>query len=641
MAEESVIIDVKVDVAQVQRDLATAIESLSGLKKEQRELRKEIEAGNDANGTQATRLAEVNKQIDKNNRVVRSHTALLQSQGETILDTNASLDDQRQQLKQLQALYGTLSGEAKRMADQEGGLAEQIKSLTDQVREQEHAIGDDRRNVGNYTESLGKLSEAASIAKTGLEGMAGGSTAASKAMDGLDKISKAFSKNPYVGILAVIVTTLTALASKIKENEKQMKELQVATATVSSVFEIFVPIVTKLADVLARVLVTAIGWVTSGIERMLQGLDRIGRWLGKEWNLAESFQLSAAAASDAASNTETLADKAEAAAAAVRKLREERIKLWAEQEERERIEREVLERMNDAQYSALETTRRLEEEQAKAAAQLQALMVMVAEDDEEGEDIPSVEDMVRQRFGLDEEGVAYFKSLIAEGVSAQEAGTRAMAKQTAKTMQDYAKLATSLSGSLETIGASIMELVGESQKSVKAQKVFGLASIIIKEAVSAANTAAAITEAVEAATRAAAATGVAAPFTQPVFVATMVATIAGAVAGTISNIVAAKNLLQSAPTDAGRFATGGIVGGSSFTGDNVVAHVNSGEAILTQKQQAQLLEIANGRVPSVDYEAITDMLVTALAAQPAPVMDYSEFTGFRNKVLQYNEMARI
>lgn len=42
------------------------------------------------------------------------------------------------------------------------------------------------------------------------------------------------------------------------------------------------------------------------------------------------------------------------------------------------------------------------------------------------------------------------------------------------------------------------------------------------------------------------------------------------------------------------FATGGIVGGNSYTGDKVTAHVNSGEMILNKKQQAQLFSIANG-----------------------------------------------
>lgn len=46
-----------------------------------------------------------------------------------------------------------------------------------------------------------------------------------------------------------------------------------------------------------------------------------------------------------------------------------------------------------------------------------------------------------------------------------------------------------------------------------------------------------------------------------------------------------------------RFAEGGIVGGSSFTGDRVSAMVNSGEMILNKTQQARLFKIANGGAP--------------------------------------------
>ena len=43
-----------------------------------------------------------------------------------------------------------------------------------------------------------------------------------------------------------------------------------------------------------------------------------------------------------------------------------------------------------------------------------------------------------------------------------------------------------------------------------------------------------------------------------------------------------------------KFATGGIVGGSQKSGDNVLVRVNSGEMILNAAQQARLFAIANG-----------------------------------------------
>ena len=52
--------------------------------------------------------------------------------------------------------------------------------------------------------------------------------------------------------------------------------------------------------------------------------------------------------------------------------------------------------------------------------------------------------------------------------------------------------------------------------------------------------------------------------------------------------------LASAP----KFATGGIVGGTSFSGDKNFARVNSGEMILNGGQQARLFNMLNGAVPA-------------------------------------------
>ncbi|MCL2207364.1 MAG: hypothetical protein FWB90_04620 [Fibromonadales bacterium] len=51
---------------------------------------------------------------------------------------------------------------------------------------------------------------------------------------------------------------------------------------------------------------------------------------------------------------------------------------------------------------------------------------------------------------------------------------------------------------------------------------------------------------------------------------------------------------QIATISRAKFATGGIVGGNSFSGDQVPIRVNSGEMILNKEQQKTLLNIANG-----------------------------------------------
>lgn len=58
-----------------------------------------------------------------------------------------------------------------------------------------------------------------------------------------------------------------------------------------------------------------------------------------------------------------------------------------------------------------------------------------------------------------------------------------------------------------------------------------------------------------------------------------------------------------------QFATGGIVGGNSKSGDRVLARVNSGEMILNAAQQAQLFTIANGRMqPTVNTDVLAGLM---------------------------------
>lgn len=75
--------------------------------------------------------------------------------------------------------------------------------------------------------------------------------------------------------------------------------------------------------------------------------------------------------------------------------------------------------------------------------------------------------------------------------------------------------------------------------------------------------------------------------------------IAIAAAGTA--LIGIISTLKSSFQDAGSYATGGIVGGNSYTGDRLIAHVNSGEMILNRSQQMALF----GR-PSDDVHFIIE-----------------------------------
>lgn len=180
----------------------------------------------------------------------------------------------------------------------------------------------------------------------------------------------------------------------------------------------------------------------------------------------------------------------------------------------------------------------------------------------------------------------------------------------------------------------------ENEDARKAAKAFGIAQIITDQAISVADTAKAITAAVAGATEAAASTGPAAPFLLAAYIASMVGAVLGAIASVGSSIASAKQLMAG---DAGKYEHGGTIPGTSYTGDKLIAHVNSGEGIYTGTQANNLLqEIANNPIRGgFDYEAMADAMAYAVAQQPAPVMDYQEFTDFQQKVSTYNEFAKI
>lgn len=73
-----------------------------------------------------------------------------------------------------------------------------------------------------------------------------------------------------------------------------------------------------------------------------------------------------------------------------------------------------------------------------------------------------------------------------------------------------------------------------------------------------------------------------------------------ALVGTATAANVAKIASQKRP----KFADGGIVGGTSYTGDKVTAGLNSREMVLTQAQQATLFQMANGSGGGGFIEAI-------------------------------------
>lgn len=105
-----------------------------------------------------------------------------------------------------------------------------------------------------------------------------------------------------------------------------------------------------------------------------------------------------------------------------------------------------------------------------------------------------------------------------------------------------------------------------------------------------------------------------------------IAAIVSTTAAVLANIATAVSTIKGA-----KFATGGIVPGTSYTGDHVMAGLNSGEMVLNKAQQARLFDLANGATTTASATMVA-ALTEAVAAMPAPVLQYREFEQFTGEV---------
>lgn len=294
----------------------------------------------------------------------------------------------------------------------------------------------------------------------------------------------------------------------------------------------------------------------------------------------------------------------------------------------ERINAEM-QRIAEQEQTKLELKKAIAEENSAEMLELQLEELEMQQQAELENTILNEED----KYLIVEKYEKLKQALVEETAKKNEEQATQMKAQLSSAMQSMAKNASSAFGQM----SELLEGYGEeNEKASKAAKAFALMQLATDQAISISQTARAIVEAVEAATQAAAKTGPLAPVMIAVYIAEMVGLVLGAVAGQVASIKQAKGILNGSD----KYAVGGIVGGTSFSGDKVVAHVNSGEMILNREQQTNLFKMANVG-GGFDYSGFAEAVAQAVASQPAPILEYTEFESFANRVTKVRELSKL
>lgn len=753
MAETNeIVLDIKINTEEVAGKLAAATKALAEHKQQQKELKKAMEESNGTNAVAAKMYAEVSAQIEKESREIKSSTALLQAETMARIDDNASLDEQRQALNAAQKAYAQLSGEEKRAADSAGGLREQIERLSDRVKEQEAAIGDTRRNVGNYA-----MQTAEAAGKMGFFGR--GLTSVLGPMNNLTMGMKAMAATPLLAVLSIFISVLQKLSDKFRGNAAAMEKTTEIMGAFAGIGNIVNVLIDKIAD--------GIGWLADKCLELAEKMGilsdsmRAGQEIAKEDLAIQQAQRESAlkTAEDQKKIAELKAeaqnkdkysakermemlkqanDLEESIAQRQYDLAKREYELQVKKNAQSESSQDDLKKENDLKIAMLNAETALfnkqkelngqmaglrQEEAAKAKAASEAqvkeleaaaeklaairdemlrrsrseldneIADLEAKKDKELEivgltaeekiaieeyyagkikelrdaDLQAVQEQekaklqaradARIEFGLDpekspeeqelerlqeareqelvsEEEYQEARRLIIEK-HAQER-TKIAEEERKKITDTYrAELNAAMSTAANASNAmanALGEFAEQSEGAAAAQKAFALVGILTNQAQSISEGALAIAKGVESAA------GIPFPANIPAIIS-ITAQIGAMVAGVMSSISQAKQLFAAA--NAQKFATGGIVGGTSYTGDAVPALLNSREMVISTEQQARLFNALDGGNNDGSLGINYEMLAAAVAAQPAPVLALKELRDFEDKVTTYNEIASV
>lgn len=241
----------------------------------QEEYRKVISNSTKAQTELTKQMIDVNKSISDNNAEIKVNTTLLTSQESSVNALRAQLAKNTKELNSMSAATRNNTDEGK-------ALAAETKEISDKLKGMEKAVGDNRRNVGNYAESV---QEALSNTK----GLSGATGALASSMTGAVGSVKAFTAalmaNPIVAIVGLVLALISTVEKLMKRNTEMATNLKAAFAPFEVIFSRILDGITNLLNGVAK----AFDWVSTKVVSLLNSIGLISDETAKAANAAKEL----------------------------------------------------------------------------------------------------------------------------------------------------------------------------------------------------------------------------------------------------------------------------------------------------------------------------------------------------------------
>lgn len=220
-------------------------------------------------------LTDTNKSISDNNAAIKVNTTLLSSQED-------SVDALRAQLAKNTKELNSMSAATRNNTDEGKALVTETKEISDRLKEMEKAVGDNRRNVGNYAESV---QEALSNTQ-GLSGVTGSLVSSlnigTQSFKAFTAVVKA---NPLLAIISLVLLLASTIEKLVKRNSEAAAALKAAFAPFEAIFSRTLDSVTNMLTGVAK----AFEWISGKIVSLLSSIGLLTEETTKAANAAKSL----------------------------------------------------------------------------------------------------------------------------------------------------------------------------------------------------------------------------------------------------------------------------------------------------------------------------------------------------------------
>lgn len=220
-------------------------------------------------------LIDTNKSIADNNSAIKVNTTLLKSQEDSVDALRAQLAKNTKELNAMGAATRNNTDEGK-------ALVTETKEISDKLKEMEKAVGDNRRNVGNYAESIQE-------AMSSTQGLSGATAAMATSLSGGVNTLKVFNAtlkaNPILAIVSVILVLISTVEKLMKRNSEMAANLKAAFAPFEVIFSRILDGITNMLSGVAK----AFEWVSEKAVNLLSSIGLITEETTKAANAAKAL----------------------------------------------------------------------------------------------------------------------------------------------------------------------------------------------------------------------------------------------------------------------------------------------------------------------------------------------------------------